>query len=391
MARRLISSDTHLVPPPWLLNDLPEGLREHVDPMIPRLEERDGRRFLTLMPPLQQLMSAWNLPADDVEVGDDDELAQLLHQSFNVDPGARMSFGPEGRLEDLARDDVDAAVLITNVAVELNRAPQAVEAQIAYAHIVNDWVADTYKDHLHCFAPGIMLPWLDPRACVKELERCAALGMRPGVLPDSVWDAPYWRSQWEPLWEAADGLGIPLSFHVGATSSPETSNVDAIVALAQDSCPGAMYESFYTGSVLGGRTLLWFTMSGLLKKYPNLQCVVTECYGFWLAGLMHLTDHLYESRFSTTQAATNPPPLDEPPSAYMKRQCKVTFMWDPLAIANRHITGTDCLLWANDYPHPEGLYPNSTSYNEQQFAGVDDDDISKITYSNSASLFGFDL
>ncbi len=391
MSRRLVSSDTHLVPPPWLLNELPAGLREYVEPTIPRIEERSGKRFLTFEPAMKRLMEAWDLPTESLEVRSDDELAQLLHQSFNVDPTATTSFGPAGRLEDLARDDVVAAVLITNVSLELNRAPKAVEAQMAYAEVVNDWVAETYKDHLHCFAPAILLPWLSPEACVQELERCAANGMRPGLLPDSVWDAPYWQPQWEPLWEAADGLGIPMAFHVGGTSSPETSNVEAIVALAEESCPGAMYESFYTGSVLGGRTIMWFTMSGLLQKYPDLQCVITECYGFWLAGLMQLTDHLWESRFSTTQAAKNPPQLDVPPSEYIKRQCKVTFMWDPLAIVNRDSTGTDCLLWANDYPHPEGLYPHSRAYNEKQFAGVPDDAIDKITFTNGARLFGFDV
>jgi predicted TIM-barrel fold metal-dependent hydrolase len=391
-AATLISCDTHLVPPPWLINELPVGLRDHVEPTLPRIEERDGRRFLSFVPAMQQLMHAWDLPSDDVEVGGDDELAQLLHQTFNVDPTASMSFGPEGRLEDLARDNVAAAVLITNVSIELNRDPRAAEAQVTYAQVVNDWVADTYKDHLRCFAPGILLPWLDPAACVTELERCAAKGMRPGLLPDAIWDAPYWQSQWEPLWEAANGLRIPLSFHVGGTSSSATSSVDAIVAMAtEESCPGSAYEGFYTGSVMGGRTIMWFTLSGILQRYPDLQCVITECYGFWLAGLMQLTDHLYRSRFSTTQAASNPPQLDELPSAYIKRQCKVTFMWDPQAIRNRDVTGTDCLLWANDYPHPEGLFPNSMEHNAEQFAGVPEADMHKITFANGADLFGFDV
>ncbi|HEY6131380.1 MAG TPA: amidohydrolase family protein, partial [Halioglobus sp.] len=203
MSRKLISCDTHLVPPPWLLNELPVHLREYVEPTIPRIAEQDGKRFLTFTPGMQQLMGAWDLPTDNLQIGDDDELAQLLHQSFNVDPQATTSFGPEGRMADLARDNVVASVLITNVSIEINRASKAVEAQVAFAKVVNDWVADTYKNHLHCFAPGIFLPWLDPAACVKELERCAAKGMRPGLLPDSIWDAPYWQPQWEPLWEAA--------------------------------------------------------------------------------------------------------------------------------------------------------------------------------------------
>ena len=49
------------------------------------------------------------------------------------------------------------------------------------------------------------------------------------------------------------------------------------------------------------------------------------------------------------------------------------------------------LMWGNDYPHPEGTWPESRSACEEQFAGVSDQDVRAIVGGNAASVFGFDL
>ena len=81
--------------------------------------------------------------------------------------------------------------------------------------------------------------------------------------------------------------------------------------------------------------------------------------------------------------------LEELPSHYMKRQAKATFMWDPVALANREFTGNDCLMWGNDYPHAEGVFPDSQQYVDKQFAGIPEDEVRQITYGNARHVFGF--
>ena len=65
-----------------------------------------------------------------------------------------------------------------------------------------------------------------------------------------------------------------------------------------------------------------------------------------------------------------PAKIDVHPSYYLKRQTHATFMWDPLAIRNRDLTGLDCLMWGNDYPHHEGSFPFSAEWIDKQFDGV---------------------
>lgn len=380
--RKLITTDSHLVPPPWLLDELPEELRVHLSRRTHELVEREGERFLQFPTAAAEGLKRLGL-STEVKIDSDDHLVKILHLAYEVD--AYPSWDPVRRLEDLARDGVVAAVMIHNPVRGVRRRPVDVDAQIAYCKVINDWQAETFRDHLHCFAPGIHLPFLDPAACVTELERAAALGLRPGLLPDGIWDAPYWEPEWEPLWEAAAGLGVPLTLHVGGTRTQAAAEHKA----GPNVYGGETFEGFYGGSCDMGRTLIWFTFSGMFQKYPALKIVMTEGYAFWMAGLMQFCDHHWEGRFKSV--ADVKVELEAPPSYYMKRQARATFMWDPVALRNRDVTGTDSLLWANDYPHPEGSFPDSQQWVEKQFAGMPEDEIERITFSNAAELFGFNV
>ena len=121
----------------------------------------------------------------------------------------------------------------------------------------------------------------------------------------------------------------------------------------------------------------------------------------WMAFAMQFYDHHWNDRWGqrirergNVMVAPGSPPatvfaeLQAPPSFYMKRQAKATFMWDPLAIRNRDLTGLDCLLWGNDYPHWEGSFPDSQQWVEKQFAGVPEDEIDQMVRRNAAETFG---
>jgi predicted TIM-barrel fold metal-dependent hydrolase len=85
------------------------------------------------------------------------------------------------------------------------------------------------------------------------------------------------------------------------------------------------------------------------------------------------------------------PKLSMLPSELIRRQAHATFMNDPVAINNRHITGLETLMWGNDYPHPEGTWPLSQEVIAEQFKDVPDDEMRAIVGGNAAKVFGFDL
>ena len=46
----------------------------------------------------------------------------------------------------------------------------------------------------------------------------------------------------------------------------------------------------------------------------------------------------------------------------------------------------DTLMWGSDYPHTDGIWPESSKYIEEQFAGLSADDPHKITCENAAKF-----
>jgi hypothetical protein len=83
------------------------------------------------------------------------------------------------------------------------------------------------------------------------------------------------------------------------------------------------------------------------------------------------------------------PILPELPSHYLRRQVHATFQDDPVALHNIPLTGTDCLLWGNDYPHPESTFPDSNSVLDRLLADTTDADAHAIVFDNAAHIFGF--
>jgi predicted TIM-barrel fold metal-dependent hydrolase len=249
--------------------------------------------------------------------------------------------------------------------------------------VVNDWTAEHWGPYLDRVAPGIVLPYRDVAACVTEMERCAAKGMRPALLPDGIGDQPYHRAEWEPFWEAANSLKMPITMHVGGTRQVPNPNAP------QEVYKGLAYVGWYNQCVGMGETLGWLTFSGVFERYPDLHVIMTEGYAGWLAFAIQFWDHHWnDSRFKGISSFGDwAPTLEAPPSYYLKRQAHATFMWDPLAIEVRHITGNDCLLWGNDYPHNEGSFPFSREWNDKQFAGVPEAEIDAIVHDNAAKLF----
>ena len=94
---------------------------------------------------------------------------------------------------------------------------------------------------------------------------------------------------------------------------------------------------------------------------------------------MKATDTL--PRSSSTQ--------DRVPSDFFHSNLYVTFMEDPFGLTFRSVIGVDNILWSSDYPHRESTWPRSRETLERIMAGIAEEERTKITYSNSARMFGF--
>ena len=228
----------------------------------------------------------------------------------------------------------------------------------------------------HRLLPVGMVSMLDIDGAIEDVKVVADQGFRALFLPAQVPTRMYNDGAYDPFWAVAEELGLPLTFHSGTGHEPRVVRG-----------PGGAVINYLMGAQLDGpMVILTLAAGGALDRFPDLKIVTVETGASWLAWIMTQADAIYEDHSMYAK-----PKLSLKPSELIRRQCAATFMYDPVAINNRGTTGVETLMWGNDYPHPEGTWPESQAVNADQFEGVSQEDLDAIVSGNAAKVFGFDL
>lgn len=79
------------------------------------------------------------------------------------------------------------------------------------------------------------------------------------------------------------------------------------------------------------------------------------------------------------------------PSQYWRRQCAATYQSDPVGLRLLDLLGEENVMWGSDFPHPDGIWPDSQSFIERELGHLPAATRRKITCENAAKLYGFPL
>lgn len=345
-----VSTDSHVTEP---IDLYAERVDARYRDRAPRIENVDGWRTLYAegLDP-RKLMTA-------------DQLDLAVIGGHDVDE----------RIRDQERDGVSAEVIFPTFALQACFASDDPGLQLALCRAYNDWAWDAFGTHPRLLAVGLV-PLLDLDAGIAEAQRLAARGFRALQLPARVPTRPYNVGEYDRFWAVAEDLGLPLAIHSGTGYEPRIVRG-----------PGGAVINYLLGAQLDGpMVLLSLAAGGAFDRFPGLRVVTVETGASWLAWVMTQADAIYEDHQMYAR-----PKLSLKPSELIRRQGHATFMFDPVAINNRHVTGIEPLMWGNDYPHPEGTWPSSQDVNAKQFDGVPDDEVRAIVGGTACEVFGFDL
>jgi predicted TIM-barrel fold metal-dependent hydrolase len=76
------------------------------------------------------------------------------------------------------------------------------------------------------------------------------------------------------------------------------------------------------------------------------------------------------------------------PSEYWRAQCRATFQCDRVGTKLIEDMGVETLMWGSDYPHPDGVWPESARYIEDQFSDLPAEIVHKMTCENAGKFYG---
>ena len=221
------------------------------------------------------------------------------------------------------------------------------EAMSLVYRIYNDWAADFCKqapDRLRALA---CIPNHDPAEAASELRRASALGLRGADFAVASASKPMYHETWDALWEAAEETGAPISFHT-----------TGLAVRLPDPEEAEEYERRYravriTGFQLSGvEYLASVVFSGACDRHPGLRFVLGESGVTWLPYVLDRMDHEYEDRFYHLN-------LSMSPREFWLRQGYSTYQKESIDPAMVPLMGEDNVIWGSDYPHPDGVWPDS--------------------------------
>ncbi len=195
--------------------------------------------------------------------------------------------------------------------------------------------------------------------------------MMPGR---ASYEHDYDSADWDPFWEAAVELGLPLSFHI-LTGQVERHR-------------GARINSFL-GIVRGCQDIMGMLIfAGVFERHPQLKIVCVEADAGWVPHFMYRMDHAFKRhRYWLTPGAE----LSRLPSEYYAENIYTTFQDDWTAFKFADSMNWRHLMWANDFPHSDSTWPWSQEMLAEHAAGLTNEQRRAILCDNVATLYGIDI
>ena len=123
--------------------------------------------------------------------------------------------------------------------------------------------------------------------------------------------------------------------------------------------------------------------SGALERFRNLRVVLGESGIGWIPYVLDRMDYEYEDRFKHVL-----PQMKMKPSDYWRRQCRATFQNDRIGAKLLDDMGLETVMWGSDYPHSDGVFPDSQEYITRQFSYLPSEVRRKIICENVGKFYG---
>ena len=237
--------------------------------------------------------------------------------------------------------------------LELEERPLMLDCIRAYNDFLSEWSsADPQR-----LIPIMTMPFWDVDACVAEMQRSAKLGHK-GVLMTNqphVFGFPAITDpHWNPLWESAQELDLPINFHIGSGDLLTTIE-EATVHNGKQAAGSKNAVLFFLDNSVA---VLDVILSGICHRYPKLKFVSVESGIGWVPFVLEAADW----QWNNSGAIYEHPEMDLLPSEYFKRQVYACF-WFEEASAVKAIEqiGSENVLYETDYPHPTSMSPGGGS------------------------------
>ena len=284
----------------------------------------------------------------------------------------RGGWDPEARMADQDTDGVSAEVIYPTVGMVVTNHPDF-EYKKACFDAYNRWLAEYCGAHPDRLLGCGQTAMRTPEEGVADLHAIKAAGLRGVMMPNVPGLEDYDSEIYNPVWEAAIELALPLSFHIVPARDPNLrgSRLNGFLSIIRQ-------NQDIIGTMIFG---------GVFERFPKLRVVCVEADAGWVPHYMYRMDHGYERHRNWMAPGVE---LSKMPSEYFSEHIYTTFQDDYVAFRSADQMNWRRLLWASDFPHSDSTWPWSQDVLTEQTEGLNDEQLEGILSGNVAELYGID-
>jgi uncharacterized protein len=272
---------------------------------------------------------------------------EIEEATLRYEDGRKGGFDPHARIPDMDLDGIDAAFLYPSVGL-FSGAIKEPTLAAAVCRAYNRWLADycqPYPDRLFGVA---MLPMQSIELAIEEMRYARKeLGMRAGFLrPNPYNGRMLHHPDYEVFWNEVEELDMAIGLHEGSSGGMPQVGVDRFEKR------GAKHIVSHTlEMMLAAMSVIW---EGVCDRHPRARIGFLESGGGWIAPWLDRMDRHFDDK------GFNDSGLSMRPTELFRRNCWISFepVEGNLSVLADYI-GPHKILWATDYPHPDGFFPGA--------------------------------
>jgi uncharacterized protein len=366
LSKRVISADSHVTEPPGTYVD-------HIDPKFkdraPHMIRDEKRGDLFVIEGMSRpipigLIAAAGIPAE-----------QLAVFGAQFEKTHRGGWDPEARMADQDRDGVAAEVIYPSVGMLLCN-HRDFDYKKACFDAYNRWVVEYCAPHPDRLIGLGQTAMRSVAEGIEDLQRIKEMGLRGVMLPGNPQQEDYDSPIYDPFWEAAMALELPLSFHILTSRSDEIGRAR-----------GPKLNGFLS-IIRGNQDIIgMLILGGVFERHPKLKIICVEADAGWVPHYMYRMDHAYKRHSHWLTAA----PLSRMPSEYFRENVYLTFQDDYVAFQVAHLLNIHRLMWASDFPHSDSTWPDSQKILKEQTAVLSEAERDYVVHDNVAELYHLNI
>jgi hypothetical protein len=286
-------------------------------------------------------------------------------------------YSPDGMLTDADRDGIDHMVFYPSFGL---RAPSIETREVAngFCDLYNEWLAGWCRRGKGRFHGVAVVPLEYVDDAIAMLGRAKKQGLVAAMIPPAMKNRNLDHPDLDPFYAAAVELDMPLGVHGAPGIHLPKIGVDRFDNYIQVHCISFPFDQMTAMTAL--------VSGGVFDRHPKLRVAFLESGVGWVPYFLDRMHEHYEKRGKWIPNGWQRDPWEYLEAGNLWVSCESE---EPILAAVVEQIGSDFIMYASDYPHWDGDWPNSTKPLRER-ADLDEPARAKIAGANARRFYRLD-